>query len=71
MLMLFFPSQLAITCSKVIIETQEQGVNKLKFKNKDNSMTPSKLTIKTPERRHLHCSDVFIVKFDGVVQMSL
>ena len=36
------PSQLAITCSKLVIATLEKGVKYVQ-----------KLTIKIPERRHL------------------
>ena len=31
----------------------------------------SKLTIKTPERPHLHCSDVFIVNFEHISHLVL
>ena len=33
-------TQLVITCSKLAIETLEQGVNMFKVNNKDTSMTP-------------------------------
>ena len=45
-------TQSTITCSKLIIETVEQGVKYVN--NKDSRARPeicSKLTIKTPERR--------------------
>ena len=44
----------ALTCSKLTIETLEQGVK-----------ICSKLTIKTPERR----SGVFIVNFDNILHL--
>ena len=49
-------SQSGFTCSKVTIETLEQGVK-----------ICSKLTIKTPERRQWHRSVVFIVNFEHVI----
>ena len=47
-----------ITCSKLTIETLEQGVK--------YGEICSKLTIKAPERRHWGCSDVFIVNFEHI-----
>ena len=49
--------QPAITCSKLTIETLEEG---LKY--------CSKFTIKTPERRHCRCSGVFIVNFEHITR---
>ena len=46
--------------------------------NKDTRTTPlalceicSKLTIKTPERRHWRCSGVFIVNFEHISHLAL
>ena len=50
-------SQLTFTCSKSTIETLERGVKYVKS------------TIKTPERRHLHRSGVFIVNFEHVLHL--
>ena len=50
-------SQLTFTCSKSTIETLERGVKYVKS------------TIKTPERRHLHRSGVFIVNFEQVLHL--
>ena len=50
---------LAITCSKLTIETREQ------------SEIYSKLTIRTPERRHWPRSGVFIVNFEHISHLLL
>ena len=50
-----------ITCSKLTIETLEQGLKEI----------CSKLTIKTPERRQWRCSSVFIVNFEHISHLDL
>ena len=52
-------SQPAFTFSKLTIETLEQGVSM------------SKVTTKTPERRHWHCSGVFIVNIGHISHLVL
>ena len=52
-------SHSAITCSKLTIETLDQGVK------------CSKLTIKTPQRRHSRRSGVFIVNFEHISHLAL
>ena len=53
-------SQLKLTCSKSTIETIEKGVK-----------ICSELTIKIPERRHLHRSGVFIINFEHISHLFL
>ena len=53
-------SQPAVACSKLTIETLEQGVKYVQ-----------KWTIKTPKRRHWRRSDVFIINFEHVLQLDL
>ena len=53
-------SQPAITCSKLTIETLEQGVKYVK-----------KLTVKTPKRRHWRRSGVLIVNFEHISLLVL
>ena len=53
-------SQLKLTSSKSTIETIEKGVK-----------ICSKLTIKIPERRHLHRSGVFIINFEHISHLFL
>ena len=48
-----------ITCSKLAVETLEQGIK------------CSKLTIKTPERRHWHRSGVVIVNLEHISHLVL
>ena len=52
--------QPAFTCSKLTIETLEQGVK-----------ICSKLTIKKPERRQWSRSGVFIVNFEHISHLVL
>ena len=51
----YYPSQPAITCSKLKVETLEQRYE-----------ICSKLTIKTPKRRHWRRFGVFIVNFEYI-----
>ena len=53
-------TQPVFTCSKLIIETLEQGVKYV-----------PKLIIKTPERRQLRRSGVFIVNFEHIPHLVL
>ena len=53
-------AQSAITCSKLTIETLEQGVKYV-----------LKLMIKTPERRHWRRSGIFIVNFEHISHLVL
>ena len=53
------PTQPAITCSKLTIETLEQGVK------------CPKLTIKISEQSHWRCSGVFIVNFEHISYLVL
>ena len=53
-------SQSAFTWSKLTIETLENGCE-----------VCSKLTIKTPERRHWHRSSVFIVNYEHILRLAL
>ena len=50
-----FMTQWAFTCSKLTIETLEQGVKLFKVNNKDTRMTPM-------ERRHIYNKDIFTIK---------
>ena len=52
---MLYGSRLIFTCGKSTIETLERGMKYVKS------------TIKTPERRHLHRSGVFIVNFEHVL----
>ena len=54
------PSQPAISCSKLTIETREQDCE-----------ICWKLTIKIPERRHWSCFSVFIVNFEHISHLFL
>ena len=51
---------MTFTCSKSTIESLEHGVKYV-----------PRLTIKTPEQRHLHCSSVFIVNFEHISNLFL
>ena len=55
----YSPIQPAITCSKLTIETLEQGVK------------CSNLAIKIPERRHWHRSGIFNVNFEHISHLVL
>ena len=52
-------TQPAFTCSKIAIETLEQGLKYVK------------LTIKTPERRHWCCSGLFTVNLEHISHLVL
>ena len=54
-------SQPAFTCSRLTIETLEQSVNYVQ----------SKLTIKTPERRHWRRVGVFIVNVEHISHLTI
>ena len=54
-------SQPAFTYSRLTTETLEQSVNYVQ----------SKLTIKTPERRHWRCFGVFIVNFEHISHLTI
>ena len=54
---------------KSTIETQEQSVNYLKINNKDTwAMSPDEETLNS---NHWHCSGVFIVNFEHILDLSL
>ena len=53
-------TQPTFTCSKLTIETLEQGVKYVQ-----------KLTIKTPERHHRRFSGFFIVNFERISHLAL
>ena len=57
-------SQPAFTCSKLTIETLEQGVKMFKVKNKDTRMTPNMLKVNFEHISHLGVS---IVNFEHVI----
>ena len=56
----YHTSQSAITGSNVAIES-----------TRTRCEIYSKLTVKTPERRQLHCSGVFIVNFEHISHLVL